>query len=201
MAVTEVEASPQIDSMGGVSRTDEAQGGRASFVRCYREQGEAVWKLVQRLGVDERDLDDVTHDVFVVAHRRWSDFDPSRPCLPWLGGIACRVVSDWKRSARVRHEVLEPAHGEQETSPDAGHNGTEEAVNVATSRRLVLRALDALPLVRRTVFVLHELEEHTMPEIAEMLAVPLNTLYSRLRIGRGEFGARVRQLKAEEDLS
>lgn len=199
MAVTEVEASRQFNSMGGVSRTDEASGGPASFVRCYREQGAAVWKLVQRLGVDERDLDDVTHDVFVVAHRRWSDFDPSRPCLPWLVGIAYRVVSDWKRSARVRHEVLESAPSRDETSPDAEHNGIEEAVNVAASRRLVLRALDALPPERRAVFVLHELEEHTMPEIAEMLAVPLNTLYSRLRIGRSEFGARVRQLKAEEE--
>jgi RNA polymerase sigma-70 factor (ECF subfamily) len=36
------------------------------------------------------------------------------------------------------------------------------------------------------VLVLHEIEEMTAPEIAEILGIPLNTVYSRLRIARIE---------------
>jgi RNA polymerase sigma-70 factor (ECF subfamily) len=53
--------------------------------------------------------------------------------------------------------------------------------------RLLWRLLGELGPLKREVFVLSELEEMTMPEIAEAIGVPLNTAYSRLRVAREEF--------------
>jgi RNA polymerase sigma-70 factor (ECF subfamily) len=49
------------------------------------------------------------------------------------------------------------------------------------------RLLGELDLPKREVLVLAELEEMTVPEIAEAVGIPLNTAYSRLRTARLEF--------------
>jgi RNA polymerase sigma-70 factor (ECF subfamily) len=48
---------------------------------------------------------------------------------------------------------------------------------------------------RRAVFVLHDIHEVPVPEVAETLGVPLNTAYSRLRIAREEFATAVKRLR------
>jgi len=47
-------------------------------------------------------------------------------------------------------------------------------------------ALSTIELGRRAVLVLHEIEEMTAPEISQVLGIPMNTVYSRLRVGREE---------------
>jgi RNA polymerase sigma-70 factor (ECF subfamily) len=63
---------------------------------------------------------------------------------------------------------------------------------------MVLKALESIKLDRRTVFVMVELNGHSVPEVAEALALPLNTAYSRLRLARREFVAAVRRLSLRE---
>jgi RNA polymerase sigma-70 factor (ECF subfamily) len=48
------------------------------------------------------------------------------------------------------------------------------------------RALATIDVGRRAVLVLHEIEEMTAPEIAKAMNLPLNTVYSRLRVARDE---------------
>ncbi len=48
------------------------------------------------------------------------------------------------------------------------------------------RALETIEVGRRAVLVLHEIEEMTAPEIAKAMSLPLNTVYSRLRVAREE---------------
>jgi RNA polymerase sigma-70 factor (ECF subfamily) len=58
-------------------------------------------------------------------------------------------------------------------------------------------ALTRVALERRAVLLLHEVEGHRMPEIAESLGIPLNTAYSRLRLARQEYELAVRRLRAQ----
>ena len=68
----------------------------------------------------------------------------------------------------------------------------DEQMSRAQDRRLILGALAALDLDRRAVFVMHELDGFSMPEIAAALSAPLNTCYSRLRLAREAFASAVR---------
>jgi hypothetical protein len=66
---------------------------------------------------------------------------------------------------------------------------------------LVLRALSRMPERQRTILVMHDLDELSMPEIAGLLQVPLFTGYSRLRLARQSFARAVRSLKLQVRVS
>jgi len=71
-----------------------------------------------------------------------------------------------------------------------GRASVDASQDTALLRREQLSRLDAaletIDVGRRAVLVLHEIEEMTAPEIAEVLGIPLNTVYSRLRVARAE---------------
>ncbi len=155
---------------------------KLDFAEVYREHFDFVWRSLRRLGVDERELDDAAQEVFVVVHRRLADFEQRSSLRSWLFSILLRVASQHRRTLRRRPETA------LEDEPVASE-GTdqEQALVQARALRLVYAALDALDEDKRAVFVLAELEQMTAPEIAEVLGLKLNTVYSRLRAARRDF--------------
>jgi RNA polymerase sigma-70 factor, ECF subfamily len=158
------------------------------FETLYREEWPHVWLWLLRLGVSEGDLPDLTQEVFVRALRHWASCDRTRPMRPWLFGIAYRVRLGFGRSRRHHLELVE-AHG---LAHDPGPTG-DEIVALGERRRMFLKVMDSMELNRRAVFVLHEIEGRSAPEIAEIVDAPLNTVYSRLRLARRDFEAAVRR--------
>jgi RNA polymerase sigma-70 factor (ECF subfamily) len=149
-----------------------------------------VWHSLRRLGIRPSDLEDLTQEVFLRAFRSFADYDRARPLRPWLFSIAYRLAADHRSLARHRYEVgADPATETADPMP-----GPEENLEAKRARDLTARALEAIALDRRAVFVLHELNGHSVPELAEALDVPLNTAYSRLRLARAEFAKEVRRL-------
>ncbi len=151
-----------------------------------------VCRSLRRLGIREAELDDVAQEVFVHVHRRFEEYDASRPVRPWLFSFALRVAANQRRLARHRREVGQDdvdVHASDAASPE------QDALR-AESRRLVLEALDGVELDRRAVLIMHELDGVAAPGIAEALGIPLNTVYSRLRTAREEFRAAVSRAQA-----
>ena len=169
---------------------------RPTFESVYGAGFTHVWHTLRRLGVPEADLEDAAHEVFVVVHRRLDTYEPARSLKAWLTGIAYRVASDDRRRAHRREERPTDA-ATLEACADAAP-GADELVSRAQARALVLRALESLPLERRLVFVMAELDEVPGPEIAHALELPLNTVYSRLRLAREDFAQAVRRLQARQ---
>jgi RNA polymerase sigma-70 factor (ECF subfamily) len=161
-----------------------------AFRASYDAHFSYVVHSLRRLGVHERDLDDVTHDVFLVLLRRPDAYDPSRSLRAWLFGIAYRKASSYRRLARHGEELV----GEDLDLPDASPSPDALLADVQ-ARRLVIEALDAIDLDRRAVFVMHDLDELAMRDIAATLEIPVNTAYSRLRVARTEFAAAVARLR------
>jgi RNA polymerase sigma-70 factor (ECF subfamily) len=162
----------------------------AEFPAVYAAELGYVWHALRRLGVQERDLEDLCHDVFVVVFRNLTVYDTRRPIRPWLFGIAFRVASDYRRSARQRREI--PGTTRELTCPAPP---ADEVMLRRERQRLVARALDDLELDRRAVFVMHDIDGHVMPDIAAALGIPLNTAYSRLRLARVDFAAAVKRVQ------
>ena len=163
------------------------------FPTLYRCEFSYVWKTLRRLGVPARDLEDLAHDVFVVVHRHIADYDPARPVRPWLFGIAFRVVADFRRAARNRCEIPSDVGDAVDAAPSA-----DAQLQESEARAVLMNALDGLDMDRRAVFVMHELDGMAAPEIALALAVPLNTVYSRLRLARADVAASIRRFRAKE---
>jgi RNA polymerase sigma-70 factor, ECF subfamily len=166
-----------------------------SFEAIYDAHFPYIWRSVQRLGVAPGQVDDVVQDVFIVAHRKLGSFEARSQLRTWLYGIALRVARAYRgRAARegpvldTTNEVLPAPSG---TRPDARAEQAEAA-------RVVNLLLDTLDDDQREVFVLAELEQLSAPEIAEALEVKLNTVYSRLRLGRQAFAAAAARHRAKD---
>jgi RNA polymerase sigma-70 factor (ECF subfamily) len=171
-------------------------GQPPDFPTIYAAEFAYVWKTLRRLGAPLKDLEDLTHDLFVVVHRRLSEYDPARPLRPWLFGIAVRVVSDYRRAFRNSREVLDPVT----STPDAIDQAPRQDETVAGSqaRTLLMKALDRVDFDRRVVLVMHDLDEVPIPEIASTLDIPMNTAYSRLRLARADVLAAIRYVREPE---
>ncbi|MBK7864114.1 MAG: sigma-70 family RNA polymerase sigma factor [Archangiaceae bacterium] len=165
------------------------------FRTVYREEAPYVFRVLRRLGVRDSELEDLAHDVFVAAYRAWARLDPAQPVRPWLFGIAYRLMLDHHRKRSTHSEV--PSARVPETVDDRG--GPAEHAARRQGLSLAARIIEGLELDRRAVFVLHELEELPMPQIAEALEVPLNTAYSRLRLARRDFAAAAAQATGVTD--
>ena len=153
----------------------------ADFQGVYRQEISYVVHTLRRLGVRDAEVEDVAHDVFVAVYRHFSERDPARPLRPWLFGFCFRIASDHRKLARHRHEAPPLAHepADPAKQPDA-------LVDDERLRHQLLAALDAMDFEKRSLVVMHDLEGLSVPEIAALLAVPLNTAYSRLRLARAE---------------
>jgi RNA polymerase sigma-70 factor, ECF subfamily len=147
-----------------------------------------VWNTLRRLGVRPVDLKDQCQEVFLTVHHLLPDYDSSRPLRPWLFGIAYRVAGRY-RTSRAKHPVMEAV----ELADDSP--GAHEALEAKEARTLVLEAMQSIEIGRRAVFILADVEERTVPEIAETLGIPLNTAYSRLRVAREEFKEAVTRIQ------
>jgi RNA polymerase sigma-70 factor (ECF subfamily) len=171
--------------------TENAGSSSATIDVCFQAyQRELNYLLgsLRRLGVLQADLEDVAHEVFLVMHRRWEDYDHQRPLRPWLFGIAFRVAAAQRR--RGAREVPSDAY---ETA-DVGAAPDDAAAAVET-RGLLLKALAHLPLERRAVLLMHDVDEMPMREVAQQLELPLFTAYSRLRKARKELDAALQRLQ------
>lgn len=156
--------------------------------QVYQRELDYLLGSLRRLGVPYRDIEDVVHEVFLVMHQRWQDYDRLRPLRPWLFGIAFRVASTHRR--KHTREVM----GDSFDVEDSGAR-PDEALAAGETRRLLLRALARIPLERRAVLVMHDVDEIGMREIAGQLGIPLFTAYSRLRKARKELDAALTRLK------
>ncbi|HEY3498103.1 MAG TPA: sigma-70 family RNA polymerase sigma factor, partial [Polyangiaceae bacterium] len=144
------------------------------------------------LGVREAALDDAAQDVFVIVHRRLRDFRGESSLRTWLYGVVRNVASNYRRSAS-RKDRSEPLDARLPSSAPDPHQRAAEA----EAASFVQRFLGALDDKKRDVFVLALIEELSIPEVAEMLSIPLNTAYTRLRTVRAEFRAALERQGAE----
>jgi len=172
------------------SRSARATRERPAFPELFAAHFDYVWHALRRLGVREADLEDVTHDVFLAVFRKLGEFDAARPLRPWLFGFAFRKASDYRELARHRFEVVSDNVERPDARPSALDHAMQSEALVAARA-----ALATLELGRRAVFILHELDDCPMPEVACALGIPLNTAYSRLRLARAELALAVRRLR------
>lgn len=162
------------------------EGERPKPAELFERHVTFVWRVVAAHGVREADVPDVTQDVFVAAFRRLEDWDPRRAsATSWLYAIAVRVAANHRRKAHVRRES--PGEG-PETPLEADPGSAIDRQRLLAELDEALSAMDA---PKRDVFVLFEIAELTMHEVAVTVGCPLKTAYKRLYAARREIADRL----------
>lgn len=166
---------------------------RERFV-VFEQYGGLVCRFLRRLGVRESDLDDMVQEVFLVVARRQADYEEHGRARAWIYSICRRVALAQRRKyARSREALsdntLEPACNAMQLA----------AVEGRESLALGLRLLELLPENEREIFLLYEVEDVSMAEVAAIVGCPLQTAYSRLHRARARVVAEVERLAARDD--
>jgi RNA polymerase sigma-70 factor, ECF subfamily len=111
----------------------------------------------------------------------------------WVYGICLRTASDYRRRAHVRREQPVDEVPTQSAEPEQERNAER-----ARQRQRLLELLDQLDDDKREVFVLYEIEELEMKDIATAMGTPLQTAYSRLRAARQQLALALSGNNAKE---
>lgn len=158
------------------------------FEAIYSEHFAFVWRCLRGLGVPEAGIDDAAQDVFVIVHRRLSEFRGESTLRTWLYAIVRNVASNARRSQRRKGELAELPLDAAATSGDPHQSAQDQQ-----AARFVRSFLEGVGEKKRELFVLAVIEQLSVPEVAEALGIPLNTAYTRLRSVRAEFQAALAQ--------
>lgn len=162
----------------------------AAFTELYRDHVDFVWRLARSLGVDLAQLDDVVHEVFLVARRRFAARDDRASVRAWIAGITRNLALHHHRGRARESRRM------QQVAPPATARGPDEQLELDEAAALMQRFLDDLDPDRREVFALIEIEGLSAPEVAALCGVKLPTVYTRLRAARlalAEFTERLRE--------
>ncbi len=182
--MTEREAGGHLDLVAVSAALDDD-----AFAELYADHHDGVRRTLSCLGVPEGALDDAVQEVFVVVHRRLGDPQRFTTLKGWIYGVARRIAWRHHRTAGRGQRRLALVEADVPTSlpPD-------ELLAQREASEFIHAFLAGLDESQREVFVLAEIENVPIPEIATIVGAKLNTVYSRLRLVRARFeGAVVRR--------
>lgn len=165
----------------------------AAFTQVYDEHFTFVWRTLRMLGVSDGVLEDAAQDVFAVVSRQLDDFSGRASLRTWIFAIVQRTAANYRRKYRRKVKPLVPL-GEVVAGHEPTPHAHAEALEAAGRIERFCASLDP---DRRALFVLSLLEQLPAPEVARALALPLNTVYSRVRALRSGLE---RALHGEEEV-
>lgn len=184
MRTTLVSSTSSSDLVGTTSeaRPIPVVRPRPTFDQVYDRHFGFVWRVLRTLGLPSAAVEDAAQDVFVVVHRRLPEFEGRSDIRTWLYRVAQWVAADERRRTRTKPEH-EPV---DEHIPDEA-DGPFEALARSEAAETLERILDRMHPEKRIAFLLLDIEEMKANEVAALLEINVNTVYSRLRLAREQF--------------
>lgn len=169
----------------------EPAAGKLTPERVFHEYLPRVYRLARHMLGNDTDAEDVTQDVFVQLMRKLSTFRGESAFTTWLHHVTVNSALAYRRKRHTRnaHRVSDPL---EEFLEDGSHAGpvrrwNEEPEKTALERethQIIDEAIARMPEVCRDVFVLADVEGLPNAQIAEMLALSLPAVKSRLHRAR-----------------
>ncbi|MCR9160790.1 MAG: RNA polymerase sigma factor [Nannocystaceae bacterium] len=167
-----------------------------AFRGLYEQHYAYVWSVLRRLGVPERDVEDLLQDVFVIVHRRLGDFEGRSSRSTWLYAIAVRVYWNYARR-QLRRIPLATESANAMPILDTSV-GPERFAEQKEASALLEQLLGSLDHDKRTAYVLAELEGLSAPEIAAVTGANTRTVYSRIRAAKQLVEASAKRVVARD---
>ena len=149
----------------------------------------AVHRLAIRMTADDALAQDVTQDTFIRVFRTLRQFRRESSLGTWIHQVAVSVTLNAIRG-RKRWNARRAEIEEADNVPQ--RQGAEPDL-----RERLYAAIDALPDIYRSVFVLHEIEGHSHEQIAVLLKIPSGTSKARLSDARAKLRLALREFEGE----
>jgi RNA polymerase sigma-70 factor (ECF subfamily) len=165
--------------------------GQPQIAALVVEHATFVFRVLTHLGVPSSHVEDASQEVFLIVLRQLDGFEGRSSVQTWLFGICRNVARSFRRRERGKLEVSTEELPESVVQP-----AQEGEVWIRRAHQLLLQALEVLDEEQRAVFVLFEVEQFTMDQIAASLNCPTSTCYARLYAARSKVQAQLRRREA-----
>ena len=170
-----------------------------SFNDVYREYGQRVIGILRRLRVPESDLEDVFQDVFLAIHAKLPTYEGRARLSTWVYRFCLNKASDYHRKHGRRRRFQDPC---ADVPPECAAPGNPEQQLLAQrGLRSLQEALDSLPEDQVYAFLMYEVEQLSVKEVASLQSCPLFTVYGRLRTARQKILAMFGQAERDPEES
>ncbi len=163
--------------------SETAKESSDSLDELYQTYAADVKRWAYRLAGPGADLEDLLHDVFVIALRRHFTFRGQAKIRTWLFRITSNVVRNRRRRGLMRRLLLRRHQDEMLAAAPTPATPQDEMERHERRNRLY-QALDKLPDCYRTTLILFEIEKLSGEEVAELTGVTVETVWVRLHRGR-----------------
>ena len=153
----------------------------------FRDQ---LYKTALRLTRSAEDAEDLLQETYLKAYRHYASFQPGTNLKAWLFKILKNTfINEYRRRKQLPAQVdfaeLEETFESALVSNDPGATRTpEDELIEASLDSEVRKSLVALPHNYKVVVLLADIEGYAYKEIADILAIPVGTVMSRLYRGR-----------------
>jgi RNA polymerase sigma factor (sigma-70 family) len=166
-----------------------------AFEQLYQRYAQRLQGYLRRLLPSHVLPEDVLHEVMLLVWQQAERFDPSKPLLPWLFGLARHKALEAQRAARPRPTL----------PPDTTSEPAAEALELGVARQelacAVMQALGDLSPAERQVVELTYYHDLSYPEIAGLVACSVNTVKARMARGRRHLAPHLAALVLAPDLA
>ncbi len=159
------------------------KGDRQALERLLLGLLPRVRHLVRYLIRGDNEVDDIAQEALIALLRGLPTFRGEGRLTSWADRVVMRVTLASIKKVR-RERALRDLSPDLSALPDLGGRPDEYAL-----RRERVQFLDALPYDQRHALVLHHVLGMTVPEIAQELRTPFETIRSRLRLGQASLRA------------
>ena len=184
MSLPNSDATPMADGPSGVPTLDA----------LYRAHAPTVARWAAKLAGPCVDVEDLVHEIFLVARRRLPEFRGDAKITTWLYRITERVARESRRKDRFRRWFSLARQAEIEGMFSPSHLTPVDELERRQSTETVYRILDRMPDKYLTVIIHFELEELSCEEIAALTGLKVATVWVHLHRARERFLAEVRRV-------
>jgi len=167
-----------------------ARGDARALEQIYERHSRGVYSLAVRLLTDTTAAEEVVQETFLKLWRHPNAYQPARGrLLPWLLGVAHHQAVDMlrRRQLEQRHRAATNGDGTPAGMENLGLASAEadpqQGAASFDQRDAIGRALADLPVEQRLPLELAYYRGMTQFEVATLLAVPLGTIKTRMRLG------------------
>jgi RNA polymerase sigma-70 factor (ECF subfamily) len=168
----------------GQSQVGIAAAPALDVTQAYNEHAAFIGRVIRRLLGEGPHIDDLIQETFIVAHRKAEQYDGRAAVRTWLYGIASRLCMHHRRGAS-RFSLFKGRLANQDPPPTPER--PDQSLEQRQAVDLVNQVVAKMPFKQREVFVLYEIEELEGKDIAQMLDIPLGTVWTRLHKARQTF--------------
>ncbi len=165
------------------------EGDTNAYRRLVERHQQYVFALAFRVVCDEDDAKDIVQETFIRVWRSMRTFDRNRKFTTWLFRIAVNLAYDMMRQGQRKNRLFTSSSTPDETAANENNNDLEKTIANRDLAGMIKSLTAGLSPKQRIVFVLRDLQEMSMDEIAESLGISMssvkaNLCYARKKIRR-----------------